>query len=153
MISYLEKVFCVNSLTNQGDNGNLSHQPTIMSKSSLSTVHDTSNSESAPTANSLESSLSRTLSDEGLEDESLLSSLGIGGENLPRPSSLSSGNDPLKTQIEDSISTLDLRLKLHLYKVSFLLLARNLKAAKREVKMAMNIARGEDYTHTAYHSI
>ncbi|KAI7728565.1 hypothetical protein M8C21_001083 [Ambrosia artemisiifolia] len=37
-------------------------------------------------------------------------------------------------------------LKVHLYKVWILILTRNLKAAKREVKMAMNIARGKDYS-------
>ncbi|KAJ6793535.1 CCR4-NOT transcription complex subunit 10-like [Iris pallida] len=33
---------------------------------------------------------------------------------------------------------------MHLYKVRLLLLTRNLKAAKREVKLAMNMARGRD---------
>ncbi|KAK1379372.1 hypothetical protein POM88_026116 [Heracleum sosnowskyi] len=45
---------------------------------------------------------------------------------------------------------IDVRLKLHLYKVSFLLLTRKLKAAKREVKMAMNTARGKDYYMAVY---
>ncbi|CAI9100852.1 OLC1v1038037C1 [Oldenlandia corymbosa var. corymbosa] len=149
VISYMEKVFCAGGLTNQVDNGNSSHQSNIMSKSSLPSIPDTSNSDSGPSASALESSLSRTLSDEGLEDESLLSSLTIGGDNLSRPI-LQSVNDSAKNQIEDSLSTMDLRLKLHLYKVSFLLLMRNLKAAKREVKMAMNIARGKDYTMALY---
>ncbi|KAK1402144.1 hypothetical protein POM88_001749 [Heracleum sosnowskyi] len=45
---------------------------------------------------------------------------------------------------------IDLRLKLHLYKVSFLLLTRKLKAAMREVKMAMNTARRKDYYMAVY---
>lgn len=154
VISYVEKVFCVNSLTNQVDNGSSLHQPTMVSKSASfsATIAEVSNSDSASSANVLESSLSRTLSEEALEDESLqlLSSLDIAGENLPRPSSIQSSNDVSRTQTDDSISTVDLRLKLHLYKVSFLLLTRNIKAAKREVKMAMNIARGKDYTRALY---
>ncbi|PPD86515.1 hypothetical protein GOBAR_DD16543 [Gossypium barbadense] len=43
-----------------------------------------------------------------------------------------------------SISGVDLKLMLQLYKVRFLLLTRNVKLAKREVKHAMNIARGRD---------
>ncbi|XP_027071227.1 CCR4-NOT transcription complex subunit 10-like [Coffea eugenioides] len=154
VISYVEKVFCANSMTNQVDNGSSLHQPTMVSKSASfsATIPGASNSDSASSANVLESSLSRTLSEEALEDESLqlLSSLDIGGENLPRPSSLQSSNDVSRIQTDDSISTVDLRLKLHLYKVSFLLLTRNIKAAKREVKMAMNIARGKDYTWALY---
>ncbi|KAL3532296.1 hypothetical protein ACH5RR_005817 [Cinchona calisaya] len=152
VISYVEKVFCVNNLTNQVDNGNSLHQPSMVSKSaSLSaTVPDASNSDSA-SANALEISLSRTLSEEALEDESLqlLSSLDISG-GVPRPSSLHSSNDLSRNQTDDSVSTIDLRLKLHLYKVRFLLLTRNLKTAKREVKMAMNIAHGKDYTVALY---
>ncbi|KAL3535897.1 hypothetical protein ACH5RR_004358 [Cinchona calisaya] len=155
VISYVEKVFCVNSLTNQVDNGSSLHQPTIMSKSaSLSaTIPDASNSDSASASNALEISLARTLAEEELEDESLqlLSSLDIKRQNLPRSSSrLHSSNDLLRAQTDDSVSAVDLRLLLHLYKVHFLLLTRNLKAAKREVKMAMNIARGKDNTLALY---
>jgi len=41
-----------------------------------------------------------------------------------------------------------LKLHLPLYKIQLLLLTRNLKAAKREVKLAMNIARGVDSSRT-----
>ncbi|CAN1146667.1 CCR4-NOT transcription complex subunit 10 [Linum perenne] len=50
--------------------------------------------------------------------------------------------------MDSSLSTTELKLKLQLYKVHFLLLIRNLKHAKREVKLAMNIARGRDLTTT-----
>ncbi|KAI8023595.1 CCR4-NOT transcription complex subunit 10 [Camellia lanceoleosa] len=69
----------------------------------------------------------------------------MSGQNLARPSGVST-NDFSRTPADHSISTSDLRLKLQLYKVRLLLLTRNLKAAKREVKMAMamNVARGKD---------
>jgi CCR4-NOT transcription complex subunit 10 len=38
----------------------------------------------------------------------------------------------------------DLKVKLQLFKVRLLLLTRNLKVAKRELKLAMNMARGRD---------
>lgn len=157
VITYVEKVFCMNSFSSQVDNGgSTQHPPTMVPKSastpSNAIIPDASIPDTTAHTNALESSLSRTFSEEGLEDESLqlLSSLDISRENLPRPSSLESSNDFSRTQADDSISTIDLRLKLHLYKVRFLLLTRNLKAAKREVKMAMNIARGKDYTTALY---
>ncbi|KAG8367440.1 hypothetical protein BUALT_Bualt16G0072400 [Buddleja alternifolia] len=148
VISYMEKVFCVNSLTNQIDT---QQQSSLVSKStslpSNLIIPDSAHSDSI-TANTLESSLTRTLSDEALEDESLqlLSSLNITGQNLQRPSIASSKH----RQVEETLSATDLRLKLHFYKVRFLLLTRNLKAAKREVKMAMNLARGKEYPMALY---
>ncbi|XP_057769024.1 uncharacterized protein LOC130989043 [Salvia miltiorrhiza] len=151
VISYMEKVFFVSSMGNQVDNGSSAHQqPLLVPKSTSlpnnSTLHDGSHPDSTS-----ENSLTRTLSEEALEDESLqlLSSLDISGQNLQRPG-IVSANDLQRIQPEGSISTADLRLKLHLYKVRFLLLTRNLKAAKREVKMAMNLARGKDYPLALY---
>ncbi|CAI9758934.1 unnamed protein product [Fraxinus pennsylvanica] len=156
VISYMEKAFGINSLMNQADNGiPTQQQPTLVSKSvsltSNLTIPDSSTSDSVASAIILENSLSRTGSDEALEEESLqlLSSLDIGGQNFRRPG-LPFSNDLLRTQAEEPLSAIDLRLKLHFYKVRFLLLIRNLKAAKREVKMAMNIARGKDYTTALY---
>ncbi|KAL2249460.1 UNVERIFIED_CONTAM: CCR4-NOT transcription complex subunit 10 [Sesamum indicum] len=155
VISYMEKVFCVNSLTNQVDNGTSTQQQSLLASKSASfpsnsTVPDSSYSDSVVTGNSSDNSLTRSLSEEALEDESmqLLSSLDISGQNLQRP--VIAPNDLPRTQAEESLSAADLRLKLHLYKVRFLLLTRNLKAAKREVKMAMNIARGKDYPMALY---
>ncbi|KAL2482724.1 Tetratricopeptide repeat (TPR)-like superfamily protein [Forsythia ovata] len=155
VISYLEKAFGFNSVS-QVDNGNSAQQqPAIVSIStsvpSNSTILDGSDYDSVTTANTIVNSLS-TLSEEALEDESLqlLSSLGIREQSRERPSGLPSSNDFLRTQAEESLSAADLRLKMHLYKVRFLLLTRNIKAAKREVKMAMNIARGKDYPMALY---
>ncbi|KAG6413796.1 hypothetical protein SASPL_126511 [Salvia splendens] len=157
VISYMEKVFCVNSLTNQPENGiSVQQQSMLASKSpslrSNSTTPDLSNPDSAVNANMLENSLSMNLSEEALEDESLqlLSSLEISGQSLQRLSGVTSSNDHSRSQGEESLSVVDLRLKVHLYKVRLFLLTRNLKAAKREVKMAMNLARGKDYPVALY---
>lgn len=151
----MEKAFGVNSIS-QVDNGNSAQQhPAIVSIStsvpSKSTIPDCSNYDSVTTANTFVNSLS-TLSEEALEDESLrlLSSLGSSEQSRERLSGIPSFNDLLRTHAEESISAADLRLKLHLYKVRLLLLTRNLKAAKREVKMAMNIAHGKDYPTALY---
>ncbi|CAA0806454.1 Tetratricopeptide repeat (TPR)-like superfamily protein [Striga hermonthica] len=156
VISYMEKVFCVNNLISQVENGTSAHQQSSSVSKSTSlasnpTATDSSHMDSVA-ANTLENSLARTLSEEALEDESLqlLSFLNISGQNLQRLSGISSSHDLSRSQSENSLSVADLRLKLHLYKVHFLLLTRNLKAAKREVKMAMNLARGKDYSLALY---
>ncbi|KAK2988125.1 hypothetical protein RJ640_017457 [Escallonia rubra] len=149
VINYVEKVFRVNTLISQGDNGSSAQQQTatlVTKSSSFSSntpVPEASVSDSAAIANVSESPLSRTLSEDA-EYENFFSTLGGSAQNQPRP--FQSSNDIPRTQADDSISSIDLRLKLHLYKVQFLLLTRNPKAAKREVKMAMNIARGKDYS-------
>ncbi|GAV88197.1 TPR_1 domain-containing protein [Cephalotus follicularis] len=136
VLNYLERAFGVGSVI-QGDNGSSPQQQSanVVQKStsvlSSSLVADASNSD----VNALENPLSRTLSEETLEN--MLSTLDIGGQNFAKPAGLS--NDLLRTSL-----TVDLKLKLQLYKVRFLLLTRNLKLAKREVKHAMNIARGRD---------
>ncbi|KAL8094670.1 hypothetical protein AgCh_036267 [Apium graveolens] len=147
VIDYVEKISCVTSMINQGEN--VSHDqlqpPGLVTKSSSvpnsTSIPDTSSGDSG--TNTSEISLSRSLSEEA-EYENLFSTLDMSGKNLSRPSILHSLNDISRTQVDDSFPITDLRLKLHLYKVRFLLLTRNPKAAKREVKMAMNIARGNN---------
>lgn len=148
VINYLERVGG-NSLGNQGDSGSFTQQQQLTNLVMKSTsapsnvmISDPINSDSTVNANGPESPISRTLSEETLY-ESLMSTLDVSGaQNLTRPS-----NDLPRTQADESlITTPDLRLKVHLYKVWVLILTRNLKAAKREVKMAMNIARGKDYS-------
>nr|GMD04045.1 CCR4-NOT transcription complex subunit 10-like [Ipomoea batatas] len=156
VISYMEKVFCNNILVNQVENGNSAQQPSPILAESVSltsnSILDASNSESPPTAIKSEDSLARTLSDEGLEDElHLISSIEMSRKNPPKQSGIQqSSNIIMKNQVVGSISTIDMRVKLHLCKVRFLLLTRNLKAAKREVKMAMNTAHGKDYSLALY---
>ncbi|OAY47029.1 CCR4-NOT transcription complex subunit 10 isoform X2 [Manihot esculenta] len=149
VLIYLEKAFGV-SCVSQGDNASTAQQQSANQVAKLSAVPnssalDASNLDLAPGGNSLENSLSKTLSlsDESLEYETMFA-LDISGQNLTRPSGFSSSNDLSRTQVDRSLSTIDLKLKLQLYKVQFLLLTRNLKQAKREVKLAMNIARGRD---------
>lgn len=149
VLIYLEKAFGVGCV-NQVDSGSMGQQSTNLlakysSVPSNSSTADASNSDLAATVNASENALSRTLSEETLEDDTVLalSSLEISGQNLARPVGLSS-NELSRTLVDRSISTVDLKLKLQLYKVRFLLLTRNLKHAKREVKLAMNIARGKE---------
>lgn len=148
VINYIEKVSGVSTMTSQGDNGSSTqHQSSnLVTKSSglnNSAAPDVSSSD--PAANASGSPLSRSLSEEA-EYENFFSALDMSGQNLQRTSVVHSSNNFSRTQVDDSFPTTDLRLKLHLYKVRFLLLTRNPKAAKREVKMAMNIARGKDYS-------
>ncbi|KAJ6807816.1 CCR4-NOT transcription complex subunit 10-like [Iris pallida] len=144
VIQYLEKYFGV-GYTNQIDNGsNSQHQSSNqgMKASTISNISapDASNSDSNASANITENSLSGTLLDDALEYENLYSTLDGGGPNLGRPSS----NDVAKAVTDRGAPVTELKLKLHLYKVRLLLLTRNLKAAKREIKLAVNMARGRD---------
>ncbi|KAF3453746.1 hypothetical protein FNV43_RR04187 [Rhamnella rubrinervis] len=144
VLIYLEKAFGV-SCTSQGDNGsstqpqsaNLVPKSSSLPSSSLST--DATNSDLAANVNHSVKPLSRTLSDETLEYESVFLDM-----DVARPTGLSAANDVSRNSVDRSISSVDLKLKLQLYKVRYLLLTRNLKQAKREVKHAMNIARGRD---------
>ncbi|XP_057514974.1 uncharacterized protein LOC130796614 [Actinidia eriantha] len=150
VINYVEKAYCASNLISQSDNGSSAQQqsPNLVTKSSSfpsnSTATDASNTDSIGSVNASESPLSRTLSEENLE--TLISTIDMSGQNLARSSGLQSANDLSRTPADHSISTSDLKLKLQLYKVRFLLLARNLKATKREVKTAlsMNVACGKD---------
>ncbi|XP_021276010.1 CCR4-NOT transcription complex subunit 10 isoform X2 [Herrania umbratica] len=147
VLNYLEKAFGVGNVS-QGDNGNMVAQQSmsLVGKSSSvpssSLVSDTSSSDLAASVNASENPLSRTLSEDPLDE--MFSTLDIGGPNLARSAGLTSANDLPRTTVDRSISGIDLKLKLQLYKVQFLLLTRNVKIAKREVKLAMNIARGRD---------
>ncbi|XP_071716024.1 uncharacterized protein [Rutidosis leptorrhynchoides] len=140
VINYLERVGGNSLGGSQNEPGNFTQQLTNSVTKSTSTpsnvmMSESVSSDSAVNTNGPESPIARTLSEEKLF-ESLMSALDL------RPS-----NDLTKTLADETlITTPDLRLKVHLYKVWVLILTRNLKAAKREVKMAMNIAIGEDYT-------
>ncbi|KAJ8434965.1 hypothetical protein Cgig2_027808 [Carnegiea gigantea] len=154
VISYLEKAFGVGYMLNPADSGSTGQQQPshFVSKSSSipnnSSASDDLQSEGAATGNASEGSLSRTLSDDTIEYETLLSTLDISGQNMSRPSNLSSSSDILRTSADRFTPTVNLKLQLPLYKIQLLLLTRNLKAAKREVKLAMNIARGVDSSRT-----
>ncbi|KAG2287339.1 hypothetical protein Bca52824_046943 [Brassica carinata] len=79
---------------------------------------------------------------EGLEYDNVLAE--IEAEKRMKPVGHIPANNLLKTIGERSILTVDVKLELQLYKVRFLLLTRNVKLAKREVKHAMNIAQKRD---------
>lgn len=143
VLLYLEKAFGVTS-----ENTGVQQSTNVGAKSSSvpsnASASESSHTDLAASVNATESSLSRTLSEETFEYESMLSTLDIGGQNLQTQTGFSSSNVLLRTSVDRSLSTVDLKLKLQLYKVRFLLLTRNLKQAKREAKHAMNIARGID---------
>ncbi|XP_028753911.1 CCR4-NOT transcription complex subunit 10 [Neltuma alba] len=145
VLTYLEKAFGV-SCVSQGDNVNSAQQQSanLITKSSYvpssASVADASSSDLGPNVNASENHLSRALSDETFDYEAMI--LDMGGQNLARPTGPSS-NDHSRALV-DQLSTVELKLKLQLYKVRFLLLTRNLKLAKREVKLAMNVGRGRD---------
>ncbi|KAA0050126.1 CCR4-NOT transcription complex subunit 10 [Cucumis melo var. makuwa] len=149
VLLYLEKAFGVTS-TSQSENGStgVPQSTNVVAKSSSvpnnASAFDSSNSDLAASVNASENPLSRTLSEETFEYESMLSTLDIGGQNPATQTGFPSSNVLLRIPVDRSLSTVDLKLKLQLYKVRFLLLTRNLKQAKREAKHAMNIARGID---------
>lgn len=145
VLTYLERAFGVGS-ANQVDNGNTTQQQSanLTTKSVPVTISesaaDPSSSDLGSSANASENNLSRTFSEDGLDYAAMF--LDMGSQNLTRPAGPPSNY--LSRALVDSFSTLDLKLKLQLCKVQFLILTRNLKTAKREVKLAMNIARGRD---------
>ncbi|KAK8604761.1 hypothetical protein V6N13_082235 [Hibiscus sabdariffa] len=147
VLNYLEKAFGVTNVS-QGENGNTAAQQSLnvvgksASEPNSSLVSDVSCQDLAASVNASESPLSRTLSEDRLDE--MFSTLDIGGQNLARRAGLTSANDLSRITADRSVSGVDLKLKLQLYKVRFLLLTRNVKLAKREIKLAMNIARGRD---------
>ncbi|XP_026454602.1 CCR4-NOT transcription complex subunit 10-like isoform X2 [Papaver somniferum] len=148
VIQYLEKTFT--DIIGQGDSGNVAHHQSAntpaktSSAPSNSPALDTSNSDPIVSANISEAPLGRSLSEESDSYETLLSTLDIGGQNLARAPGFTINNDLSRTTTDRAAPVVDLKLKLHLYRVRLLLLTRNLKASKREVKLAVNIARGSD---------
>ncbi|CAM8888985.1 unnamed protein product [Rhodiola kirilowii] len=152
VISYLEKVCNVNPIPNgnPSDAAITGHQqsPNVAAKSaSVHAASDVTVVDATANINTSENNLSRTLSEETIDYENLLSTLDIGGDNLSRAGGLSTSSDHSRPALDRSTSSsiIDLRL-LKLYKVRFLLLTRNLKAIKREMKEVMNLARGGDST-------
>ncbi|KAJ8450667.1 hypothetical protein Cgig2_021139 [Carnegiea gigantea] len=153
VINYLEKAFGVSYMHHQADSGSTAQQASNLVAKSASIPNNSSTcddlkSEGMTSGNVSDGSLSRTLSDETIEYETLLSTLDMSGQNISRPSNLPSSNDLRRVPTERSTSTINLKLQLPLFKIQLLILTRNLKAAKREVKLAMNIARGVDSART-----
>ncbi|KHG25873.1 CCR4-NOT transcription complex subunit 10-B [Gossypium arboreum] len=147
VLNYLEKAFGVGNVS-QGDNGNILLQQStnlvgkLSSVPSSSLVSDVSTPDLAASVNASENPLSRTLSEDPLDE--MFSTLDIAGQNLSRSADLTSPKELPRTTVDISTFGVDLKLKLQLYKVRFLLLTRNIKLAKREVKHVTNIARGRE---------
>lgn len=159
VVQYMEKAFGFGYMAQSVDGGgNSQYLSTNQALKSIPTTQVnltategtggvmTSNSTSSPSATAIaDISLTRTLSDEALDYETFLSTLGSENQNIGRSSApLSMSGELTRIAVEKPPPTSDLKLILHLYKVRLLLLTRNPKATKREVKMAVNIARGRD---------
>ncbi|XP_042441029.1 CCR4-NOT transcription complex subunit 10-like isoform X1 [Zingiber officinale] len=146
VIQYLEKSLGIARAIGQLDSGSSTQQQSnqVLKFSITSNVTAPDASTDSTNGNASENALGRTLPDESLEYETLYSTLDTGSENMERPIS----NDNLMLSPDQEASAIDLKLNLHLYKVQLLLLARNPKAAKREIKLAMNIARFRDSSTT-----
>ncbi|GLJ14038.1 hypothetical protein SUGI_0224400 [Cryptomeria japonica] len=155
VVQYMEKAFVFGYVAESGSNVQYqsTNQPlkpsstpvnlTVAEAASGAAIMNTSTAPVAIVNN--ESSLTRTLSDEACDYEALLSTFDSDSQNLGRSSApLSISTDLARPTVERPAPANDLKLQLHLYKVRLLLLTRNLKATKREVKLAMHIARGRD---------
>ncbi|MQM06704.1 hypothetical protein Taro_039528 [Colocasia esculenta] len=146
VIQHIEKCFGVGYMTNQGDIGSISQQETssqtlkATSTPCALTVPDASSSDFCASANASENALDGTLSEDAIEYENLLSTLHSSDQHTTR----SSANEIPRATTDHPFHAIDLKLKIHLHKVQLLLLTRNLKAAKREIKLIMNVARGRD---------
>ncbi|KAH7671925.1 CCR4-NOT transcription complex subunit 10 protein [Dioscorea alata] len=139
VIQYLEKFLGVSYKMNQVDNGTIAQNPSSIQAASANTnvaVQDPISDISIST-NMPDDPLSRTLSD---EYETLISTMDSGALKFGR----STLNHVSKPPVGRAAPCVDLKLNMQLYKVRFLLLTRNLKVAKREVKLAMNIVRDRD---------
>ncbi|KAJ1697904.1 hypothetical protein LUZ63_006416 [Rhynchospora breviuscula] len=144
VIQYLEKSFGISTITNQTDNGTLGQpQPANPPKPPVKSISAPSDNSSAdPTALQNASSMDdpaihgRNANDE--EYENLFSSLDSDRLFLTERFSKT------PTDLASIATHADLKVKLQLFKVRLLLLTRNLKVAKRELKLAMNMARGRD---------
>eukprot|EP00897_Mesotaenium_endlicherianum_P005590 jgi/Mesen1/5059/ME000252S04172 len=95
----------------------------------------------------LEEQLSSASLEEGLEDETLALSLQMAGSSRHSAGGAgfgsASGSGPPRAPVEQLLATSvpELKLLLHLLKARLLLLTRNFKATKREVKAALGLAR------------
>ncbi|CAJ2634703.1 unnamed protein product [Trifolium pratense] len=132
VLTYLERTFGVGGAS-QTDIGNATQQlsSNLSTKSAPGTISesaaDPSSSDLGSSANASENNLSRTLSEEGLDYDAMFLD-----QHLTMPTG------PSPNALPDMDFSVDLKLKLQLCKVQFLILTRNLKIAKREVKLAVN---------------
>ncbi|GAB2297629.1 hypothetical protein Dimus_031721 [Dionaea muscipula] len=156
VMNYLERTFNVGCMINQTENGNMGLQQPSNLVSKYTSVHgsasvsDDLNSEMVGSRSASKDPLSRTLSEEAMEYETLLSTLDTDGQKLSRLANFQLSYDPLRSLDALSSFAIDIKLKLPLYRVQLLLLTRSLKVAKREVKLTMNIARGRDSSRALF---
>ncbi|XP_009340640.2 CCR4-NOT transcription complex subunit 10 isoform X1 [Pyrus x bretschneideri] len=135
VLIYLDKAFGV-SCMNQGDGGSTALQQPANPVAKPPSLSTNSSATDGPTLDSDPNALEP-------EETSEFDNADF-DMDVAQPTVLLSSNDISRNPVDISASSVYLKLKMQLYKVQFLLLTRNLKQAKREVKNAMNIARGRD---------
>ncbi|CAL5065371.1 unnamed protein product [Urochloa decumbens] len=137
VIQYLERSFGVANTASQNENASIAQQQLAQPKPPAKN-NTPPDSDSNAYGGGCENLSTGSFPDEPIEFESLYSSFD-GHQNLGRPilNDFSRASDLAATAA-------DLKVRLHIYKVRLLLLTRNLKVAKRELKVLMNMARGRD---------
>ncbi|KAI5066951.1 hypothetical protein GOP47_0017479 [Adiantum capillus-veneris] len=151
VLRYMERVFGLGILVTPSETGN-----SIPSHSMLlsSTLDSTSSMGTAGAAvcsvnnAASEASLTRSSSEEVLDEEVLSLGLDMEGSNTAKsatPISLLSHAVPGPDRVSSAPPRdSSIKIFLHLNKVRFFLCTRNIRAAKKEVKLAMNLAQGVD---------
>ncbi|KQJ86920.1 CCR4-NOT transcription complex subunit 10 isoform X1 [Brachypodium distachyon] len=138
IIQYLERSFGVANTMNHNENAGTVQQQSAQPKPhAKSNTPPDSDSNICPGASDILSVGS--FSEDTLEFESLYSTLDRGNQ-LGRPIL----NEFSRASADRAATAADLKVRLQIYKVRLLLLTRNLKVAKRELKVLMNMARGRD---------
>ncbi|KAH7302184.1 hypothetical protein KP509_23G060100 [Ceratopteris richardii] len=147
VLRYMERVFGLGIM--------VSHSESANSVSAHSTLQP-STVDSSPSAGSVsatvnavnaipEASLTRSSSEEVLDEEAENLRLDIESSNTVKSSApLSVLSNAVQGMFSNSPRDSSIKIFMHLNKIRFFLCMRNIRAAKKEVKLAMNLAQGID---------
>ncbi|KAJ7533782.1 hypothetical protein O6H91_13G064500 [Diphasiastrum complanatum] len=154
VLHYMEKAFGFGYLLAPGDGAGTAPQSSTQTvsaglglsegRSIQGGGHTATIASSLMSTSNGEMSLTQNSSEDVFDEEPLNISLDMEGSNAVRSSTpLSLSSSMIRTPIEKTspAPASDIKLLLHLYKVRLLLLTRNYKATKREIKSALNLAR------------
>eukprot|EP00250_Pteridium_aquilinum_P010179 c19199_g1_i1 orf=90-2777(+) len=151
VLRYMERVFGLGILVTPSETGGNIPSHSML----LSSTLDSASSMAVNLVNSTvpEASLTRSSSEEVLDEEALSIGLDIEGSNIVKSAAPIS---MLSHAVQGSPDRLpsapprdsSVKILLHLNKVRFFLCTRNIRAAKKEVKLAMNLAQGVDLSKT-----